>query len=86
MSEPLLPCPFCGGEAVVTTKRWTNALGDVDYTARAACPRCSDIHRHVGDTEEEAIEKAIEAWNTRSESAGFCKSLYENGGCIWTMD
>lgn len=62
MSETKLkPCPFCGGEAVLES-----------YNARKgfeACIQCNGCTAYVPtityDTEEEAIEKAIKAWNRR---------------------
>ena len=54
MSERLLPCPFCGGEAIV--------FGYHDVFWEAECLRC---HGAAGDYETKA--EAIDAWNTRVE-------------------
>ena len=58
MSEKLLPCPFCGGEAEV--------IFDGDGEMSAVAVKCKDcgittIH-YLDDT-----RKAIEAWNRRVE-------------------
>lgn len=68
----LKPCPFCGGEVMeALSKRWTNCLGDVSWSAYVRCDSCEydiETDRCGYKTEEEAIKGAIEAWNTRAES------------------
>ena len=59
----LLPCPFCGGEAVFNTYRTTCSVD---------CPEC-----RIG-TYQVALDdyrSAIEAWNTRAERT--CKNEYQ---------
>ena len=51
MTDKLLPCPFCGGEAIVR--------GSIVTYDHVACRKCNSAM--IGDTKEEAIEK----WNTR---------------------
>lgn len=74
----ILPCPFCGGEA--ECNKWWSATISGKYAT--FCTKCS------GGTDFFATEEeAIEAWNTRSESAGYCDSKAKHkGDCIWLMD
>lgn len=55
----LLPCPFCGGEAIYChVKR----LSDPYYHAfKAQCSKCGAENRFKCDTKEEAAD----AWNKR---------------------
>ena len=78
MTEALKPCPFCGGEAVVKTGHIY-----MDTAYRVECAKCHAItNRFVVDhpkynsygvientryTDEQAKNKAIEAWNRRAE-------------------
>lgn len=58
MSEKLLPCPFCGGEAEI-------ALGQSDFDgAEIFCVKCSASCGHFEN--DPMAEKAIAAWNTRT--------------------
>lgn len=62
MKPQLMPCPFCGGEAVV--------LG-CGYGHRVECEICGSgtiYFKHGIDTDEESYRMAIEAWNRRVES------------------
>lgn len=58
----LKPCPFCGGEAI--------RLSDFDdeyervYLESVHCRNC-----HARVAWQETVEEAIEAWNTRADSA-----------------
>lgn len=63
----LLPCPFCGGEKMLTT---TNEFGGFCLT----CENCDA----VGPPSEYDPEQMREAWNTRSDAA-----LAEIGGVCW---
>lgn len=67
----LLPCPFCGGKAVLGS---SGGQSEVDGYRRAhtvTCKGCG-IHKltfskpYEGPPEDEAIASVIEAWNTRS--------------------
>lgn len=60
----LKDCPFCGGEAHVDseeseiTPKW---VGQVE------CKQCYFVCTHArSDNQNEAIDKAIKAWNTRT--------------------
>ena len=59
------PCPFCGTPGVLRI----NEKNNEDYkphTATIHCPSCASVAlAGIGDTEEEAIEKVTELWNTR---------------------
>ena len=62
----LLPCPFCGGEAKVTTRRGM-------YQAQVGCTRCNcRLHEWF---RSKAV--AIEAWNTRA-GRGECEFVIED--------
>lgn len=61
---PLLPCPFCGGEKLLTT---TNEFGGFCFT----CENC-DV---VGPPSDYDPQQMREAWNTRADAA-----LAEIGG------
>ena len=84
----LLLCPFCKGEADLYTKQWTNCLGDKYYSAFAYCIECGVSFKRVEDlykTEDEAIQAAIEAWNTRAERTCYDKnaSAREHGAHLF---
>lgn len=64
MSEELLPCPFCGGEAHIS------ASSD-GYGVECWNRRCIDIQLEQIPTEAEAIE----AWNTRAERT--CRNTWD---------
>ena len=55
MTEKLLPCPFCGGEASV----WDKSRYDI-------CVRCDSCDAQV--EWQTTKEKAIAAWNRRSDA------------------
>ena len=68
MSEKLLPCPFCGGEAELIT----GAHRDGGYIENCACVRCKkcgarsyEFHECV--TPDEVQGYASETWNRRAE-------------------
>lgn len=66
MTDKLLPCPFCGGEARVFELTWTDGLGvphDFKHPYyRIVCQ--NGCHTLKGDYDTEA--EAIAAWNTRA--------------------
>ena len=56
----LLPCPFCGGEAILIE-------GD-----ESAYVQCLDVSCHVGpffDGDNDASNSAVAEWNRRSDTA-----------------
>ncbi len=69
----LKPCPFCGREAItkISVLRGT-AYDDIRFSI--CCPSCSiRQYRDLGicdsfDKAEEAMGKAIKAWNRRAEN------------------
>ena len=50
-------CPFCGGEAVIRN-------GNFSFMVTIACKDCDAEIRVI--SEENAVEKAVEKWNTRA--------------------
>ena len=66
MSENLLPCPFCGGEAHIS------ASSD-GYGVECWNRSCIDMQMEEIPTEAEAIA----AWNTRAEYHGYEQSAIE---------
>jgi len=59
MEDKLLPCPFCGGEAKLHSKRENN------HSQSVLCLKC-DIRLPVWDDEYyTSKDNAIKAWNTR---------------------
>ena len=67
----LLPCPFCGGEAIVT------CAGRGKYQTQVRCTRCNCTL-----SEWFASKKAaVEAWNTRAERT--CSYIPDKTGFTW---
>lgn len=60
----LKPCPFCGGKAVIEPYRVRKG-----YEANIQCNGGCILHMGTitYDTEEEAVEAVITAWNRRAE-------------------
>lgn len=69
MSEELKPCPFCGGEARMSSG--THAIGRKTYrTAKCTCSECGVTRSAVLDvcaSLDEAESNAADAWNRRAE-------------------
>jgi hypothetical protein len=64
--DGLLPCPFCGYEAVIELVKSRKG-----YDAVAHCNGClASIHTITYDTENEAISNATKEWNNRAEVEG----------------
>lgn len=63
--KKLKPCPFCGGEAIVTVNRQT-------LRAKAFCDNCNVLmKRYFSDEkriEDLLIELMTESWNRRAEN------------------
>ena len=62
--KELKPCPFCGGEAVLET--FNTRKG---YEATIQCNgRCILYMSTITyDTEKEAVENVVKAWNRRAD-------------------
>ena len=65
MSDELKPCPFCGGEAIYTSRSnhnevsgWQNAVDHWIFCETEGC------YVHVGMLETKI--EAVAAWNTRA--------------------
>ena len=62
-SVPLLPCPFCGGEAELATRKGRGGMMQYRY-------RCSECHAAIGEWHGGVSGRpwtAAEVWNTRAE-------------------
>ena len=73
MTDRLLPCPFCGGEAENDFQQTYRAIQDgrIDHGAAVYCTRCNanmimcrGDHPELSDEERMAV--MIEDWNRRS--------------------
>ena len=74
----LLPCPFCGGEAVMFEDDygdWHVYCGDGWYVERNLCPGY-----HAIDCMYITKAQAIEAWNTRAERT--CRNV-DDHKTVW---
>lgn len=58
MTDKLLPCPFCGGEARICAKNFTNG----EAYAWVECGCC-----HAKSRYSDSIEDLTFAWNARAE-------------------
>ena len=61
--QKLKPCPFCGGEAVISVD--TDAITDTEGRVWAYTAVCNKCAASSGLTF--TVEKAIEVWNKRTE-------------------
>ncbi|AMO36731.1 Lar family restriction alleviation protein [Thauera humireducens] len=77
----LLPCPFCGGRAVLNNVGWVMGRRRV-YCACAECRGCGqDIQYRPGPDHglrDEALYAAACAWNTRAAPASRIASDLED--------
>ena len=62
-------CPFCGGEAGADVLDPFICDGSFPnrYTGVVYCDKCGVHMLEVGETPKKALDRAIEAWNTRAE-------------------
>lgn len=68
MTDELKPCPFCGNTNIAFNfETFGNGMRMVTSFCSACHPATIAEARGVGDTEEEAIEQAVDNWNTRAE-------------------
>ncbi len=80
MTEPLKPCPFCGGEAWLYSIQLT---GKFEYSYGTECKVC-----FVVKSKFDSEELAIEGWNTRTKSPeyekllAFVRSLLKHTCCL----
>ena len=65
VSEPLLPCPFCGGEAVYTSRNGSPGAWEMDEMHWVYCSS-QDCLADFGMCE--TAEEAIAGWNRRPAS------------------
>ena len=68
MANKLLPCPFCGGEAIL--EKWLVRGYEPSVYYEVKCSKCGQTNQHgrfdnVYKSEQWARRKAIKAWNTR---------------------
>lgn len=66
----LKPCPFCGGEALLWLSCGENGEWD-SYSdiCDVMCENCrASTGSYVSQHKEEAMDKAIKAWNNREGS------------------
>ena len=73
MTDNLLPCPFCGGEAKVF--HYSSAIRDEVW--RVVCDRPFCAQGPDGYTEAEAVS----AWNTRAERT--CTNVDTDDDCYF---
>lgn len=67
-SEPLKPCPFCGGPAGIHQSPVYDYDGNFIY--RISCSKCGATtlkteQDDIYQTPQKAINKCIKAWNSR---------------------
>ncbi len=82
LSNELLPCPFCGGDA---------HLAWYYHTEEQTAVECKNLHCLSTVYGSKTVEEAIARWNNRAKSNGlktcpFCGSAgildkYDNGEC-----
>lgn len=75
MSEELMPCPFCGGEASLFTAEEVGYIGDVHFTVK--CNGCFCGTGHYADP-----GRAAEAWNRRAQQPNEPLTLDELKGML----
>ena len=81
MSEiKLLPCPFCGGEAVIyhQSSKYTNRDGNFVHCMECGCrTKLFECYGNTTKTHEDTKQEAIEAWNTRKPMEQIVERLEE---------
>ena len=87
--EKLMPCPCCGSAATVEPhlieagctvgdQTWTDW-----WTASVNCTSCALQFIGGGDTEEEAVENAMEGWNMRAATTDQQFAWAVHDGELW---
>jgi Lar family restriction alleviation protein len=78
MSNTLLPCPFCGGEALMR-ERYINGVANTKHYIRE-CRHCKATFAHWF----RSIKRANKAWNRRANLGGLTerrnKGAYNKDG------
>lgn len=88
-------CPFCGADAKL--KEYGQALLNDEnlrsksYFSKISCTECDAEKYNIGDTQEEATQKAIKEWNKRptfdSKKAAVAQELLcKKGPCFAPHD
>lgn len=81
MSEiKLIPCPFCGGEAVIyhQSSKYTNRDGNYVHCMECGCrTKLFECYGNTTKTHEDTKQEAIEAWNTRKPMERIVERLEE---------
>ena len=80
MSEKLLPCPFCGGEALLR-ERYINGSANIKHYRRE-CHHCKATFANW----YRSMKKADEAWNRRAEHIRDTTKTASNADRIRSMD
>ena len=65
----LLPCPFCGGEAVMyhQSSKYTDCDGNFIHCLECGCrTKLFECFGNTGKTHSDTKREAIEVWNTRT--------------------
>ena len=82
MSEiKLLPCPFCGGKAVIyhQSSKYTNRDGNFVHCMECGCrTKLFECYGNTTKTHEDTKQEAIEAWNTRKPMERIIEQLTES--------
>jgi Lar family restriction alleviation protein len=73
LPETLLPCPFCGGEAVVGEGLSGGSLGNAHYYF-VNCTECLSSNSMGADAQVWSREYAIEHWNMRISETKYFQS------------
>ena len=63
----LLPCPFCGGEAVI----FDNRINQYDASYSVGCLKCG---ARIDGTDEE-VSETIAKWNTRGSNKDYAMQI-----------
>lgn len=66
MTDKLLPCPFCGGEALI-----------IHFTQDACYVKCENHDCMAGQKVYDTKAEAIAAWNARADYHGFEQAAIE---------
>ena len=65
----LLPCPFCGGEAVMyhQSSKYTDYDGNFIHCRECGCrTKLFECFGNTGKTHSDTKREALEVWNTRT--------------------